>query len=207
MRITCAIIDDEPLAAALLESYAQKVSYLEPCGTFNSAITAMRQLREKPVDLIFLDIQMPELSGLEFAKILPARTKVIFTTAFSQYAIDGYKVNAIGYMLKPIAFEEFQSLAALFRGRVFVGCLNCGITHSTRRFSLPKERLQADSRQSGRRFLYRRSKRLCKSVFRQWHAAYYVADEYEKTGRTPAQARVHAHSPFLHCAHDKGEYG
>lgn len=109
MRITCAIIDDEPLAAALLESYAQKVSYLEPCGTFNSAITAMRQLREKPVDLIFLDIQMPELSGLEFAKILPARTKVIFTTAFSQYAIDGYKVNAIGYMLKPIAFEEFQT--------------------------------------------------------------------------------------------------
>jgi len=109
MIITCAIIDDEPLAAALLESYAQKISFLEPCGTFNSAVTAMKQLREKPVDLIFLDIQMPELSGLEFAKILPQRTKIIFTTAFSQYAIDGYKVNAIGYMLKPIAFEEFQS--------------------------------------------------------------------------------------------------
>lgn len=110
MIITCAIIDDEPLAAALLESYAKKVSYLSHQGTFNSAVTAMRQLREHPVDLLFLDIQMPELSGLEFAKILPPRTKVIFTTAFSQYAIDGYQVNAIGYMLKPIAFEEFQAV-------------------------------------------------------------------------------------------------
>lgn len=110
MIITCAIIDDEPLAAALLESYAKKVPFLKLQGSFNSAVAAMRQLRDNPVDLIFLDIQMPELSGLEFARILPARTKVIFTTAFSQYAIDGYKVNAIGYMLKPIAFEEFKEV-------------------------------------------------------------------------------------------------
>ena len=107
MTITCAIIDDEPLAAGLLESYVRKTPYLELKGTYNSAITAMRDLRESPVQLLFLDIQMPELSGIEFAKILPQTTKVIFTTAFQQYAVEGYKVNAIDYLLKPISYEDF----------------------------------------------------------------------------------------------------
>ncbi len=107
MTITCAIIDDEPLAAALLESYAKKTPYLDLKGTYNSAIQAMRDLREKPVQLLLLDIQMPELSGIEFAKILPKETKIIFTTAFPQYAIEGYKVNALDYLLKPISYEDF----------------------------------------------------------------------------------------------------
>ena len=107
MTITCAIIDDEPLAAGLLESYAKKTPYLELKGIYNSAILAMKDLRDDPVQLIFLDIQMPELSGLEFAKILPKTTKVIFTTAFPQYAIEGYKANAIDYLLKPISYEDF----------------------------------------------------------------------------------------------------
>lgn len=107
MTITCAIIDDEPLAAGLLESYANKTSYLDLRGTYNSAITAMKDLREQPVQLIFLDIQMPELSGMEFAKILPKETKIIFTTAFSQYAMEGYKVNAMDYLLKPVSYQDF----------------------------------------------------------------------------------------------------
>ena len=107
MTITCAIIDDEPLAAGLLESYARKTPYLYLSGTYNSAITAMKDLRENPVQLLFLDIQMPELSGIEFAKILPKETKVIFTTAFPQYAVEGYKVNALDYLLKPISYDDF----------------------------------------------------------------------------------------------------
>lgn len=107
MSINCVIIDDEPLAAELLLSYAKRISYLNVKGTFNSAIAAMRKLREHPVDLIFLDIQMPELSGLEFARILPPQTRIIFTTAFNQYAIDGYKVNAMDYLLKPISYDDF----------------------------------------------------------------------------------------------------
>ena len=107
MTITCAIIDDEPLAAELLESYALKTPYLELVGTYNSAILAMKDLRENPVQLIFLDIQMPELSGVEFAKILPKETRIIFTTAFPQYAVEGYKVNALDYLLKPISYEDF----------------------------------------------------------------------------------------------------
>ena len=107
MTINCAIIDDEPLAAGLLESYVAKTPYLNLTGTYNSAITAMRDLRDNPVPLLFLDIQMPELSGVEFAKILPKDTKIIFTTAFPQYALEGYKVNALDYLLKPISYEDF----------------------------------------------------------------------------------------------------
>lgn len=107
MIITCAIIDDEPLAAGLLESYVKKTPYLSLQGTYNSAITAMRDLRETPVQLLFLDIQMPELSGIEFARILPKDTKIIFTTAFNQYAIEGYKVNALDYLLKPVSYQDF----------------------------------------------------------------------------------------------------
>ena len=107
MIITCAIIDDEPLAAGLLESYVAKTPYLSLKGTYNSAIQAMKDLRDNPVQLLFLDVQMPELSGLEFAKILPKETKVIFTTAFSQYALEGYKANALDYLLKPVSYEDF----------------------------------------------------------------------------------------------------
>ena len=107
MTITCAIIDDEPLAAGLLESYARKTPYLHLVGSYNSAILAMKDLRDNPVQLLFLDIQMPELSGVEFAKILPKDTRVIFTTAFPQYAVEGYKVNALDYLLKPVSYEDF----------------------------------------------------------------------------------------------------
>ena len=111
MIITCAIIDDEPLAAGLLESYVKKTPYLSLQGTYNSAIQAMKDLREDPVQLLFLDVQMPELSGLEFSKVLPKSIKGIFTTAFSQYALEGFKANALDYLLKPISYEDFLKSA------------------------------------------------------------------------------------------------
>lgn len=111
MTINCAIIDDEPLAAGLLKSYVEKTPFLELIGTYGSAIEAMKELREHPAQLLFLDIQMPELSGIEFAKILPPNTKIIFTTAFQQYAIEGYKVNALDYLLKPISYDDFLNAA------------------------------------------------------------------------------------------------
>ena len=111
MIINCAIIDDEPLAAGLLKSYAEKTPFLNLIGTYGSAVEAMKELRNNPVHLLFLDIQMPELSGIEFAKILPKETKVIFTTAFEQYAIEGYKVSALDYLMKPVSYEEFLKAA------------------------------------------------------------------------------------------------
>ena len=101
MTLSCAIIDDEPLAVSLLESYVKKTPYLDLAGRYNSALNAVSDLTDHPVDLLFLDIQMPELNGLEFSKVLPAETRIIFTTAFEQYAVDSYRVNALDYLLKP----------------------------------------------------------------------------------------------------------
>lgn len=111
MTLTCAIVDDEPLAVRLLETYVQKTPFLHHCSSYSSAIEAMGGLRDTPVDLLFLDIQMPELSGLDFARIVGEETRIVFTTAFSQYAIDGYKVNAIDYLLKPISYADFLAAA------------------------------------------------------------------------------------------------
>ena len=111
MILNCAIIDDEPLAAELISSYVKKTPFLNLSGTYNSASTAIRDLKERPVELVFLDIQMPELSGVEFARILPKETRIIFVTAFSQYAIDGYKVNAMEYLLKPVSYDDFLTAA------------------------------------------------------------------------------------------------
>ena len=107
MNIICMIIDDEPLAVSLLESYVTKTPYLELKGTFNSAIDALAAINNAPVDLLFLDIQMPELSGMDFSRMLPENIRVIFTTAFEQYALDSYKVNALDYLLKPISYPDF----------------------------------------------------------------------------------------------------
>lgn len=107
MTLNCIIIDDEPLAAQLLASYAERTPVINLVGTYNSAVAAIKDIKEKKIDLLFLDIQMPDLSGLEFATLIPKTTKIVFTTAFSQYAIDGYKVGALDYLLKPISYEDF----------------------------------------------------------------------------------------------------
>lgn len=109
--MTCAIVDDEPLALDLMESYVRKTPFLELAGKYSSAVQAMQGLERQPVQLLFLDIQMPELNGLEFSKTLPADTRVVFTTAFDQYAIDGYKINALDYLLKPISYADFLQAA------------------------------------------------------------------------------------------------
>ncbi len=106
----CAIVDDEPLALGLLESYVKKTPVLELSGKYASAVEAMGGLHKTPVDILFLDIQMPDLNGLDFSKTIDtSRTRIIFTTAFSQYALEGYKVNALDYLLKPISYGDFVS--------------------------------------------------------------------------------------------------
>ncbi|HJA87057.1 MAG TPA: LytTR family DNA-binding domain-containing protein [Candidatus Bacteroides avicola] len=107
----CVIVDDEPLALDLLESYVKKTPFLELAGKYSSAVQAMKELADQQTDVIFLDIQMPELNGLEFSRMLSPETRIIFTTAFDQYAIDGYKVNALDYLLKPISYPDFLQAA------------------------------------------------------------------------------------------------
>ena len=115
-KITCLIADDEPMALNLIESYVLKTPFLELKAKCNSAIEAMQVLEDqKDIDLFFLDIQMPDLTGLEFSKLLPQNSRVIFTTAFDQYAIDVYKVNALDYLLKPFDYNEFLNASTKAR--------------------------------------------------------------------------------------------
>lgn len=111
MNLKCAIVDDEPLALNLLESYVNKTPFLQLEGKYSSAVQALKELPDKEIDLLFLDIQMPELDGLEYSKMVPPETRIVFTTAFEQYAIDGYKVNALDYLLKPISYVDFLQAA------------------------------------------------------------------------------------------------
>lgn len=107
MELTCWIIDDEPLAIELLESYVAKTSFLKLTGSYSSAIQAMQDTTTQSVDIVFLDIQMPEISGMEFAQFIKDDTRIIFTTAFSEYALEGYRVDALDYLLKPITYTKF----------------------------------------------------------------------------------------------------
>lgn len=111
MTLKCAIIDDEPLARGLLESYVRKTSFLTLTGTYASAVEAAGALEAAPADLLLLDIQMPELSGLEFSRLVRRETRIIFTTAFDRYALESYRVNALDYLLKPIGYPEFLAAA------------------------------------------------------------------------------------------------
>jgi len=105
--INCLLIDDEPLALNLLEDYVSKIPYLKLAGKSDEPLKALSFLQSQNVDLLFLDIKMPDISGIDFFKSLPYKPEVIFTTAHSEFAMDGFEVNAMDYLLKPISFEKF----------------------------------------------------------------------------------------------------
>ena len=108
MKINCLIIDDEPTSQRVLENYIADVDFLHLSGVFNNAIEAFHELKNNNnIDLLFLDVNMPKISGLTFYKSLQNPPDVIFTTAYSQYAVDGFEVNAIDFLLKPFSFERF----------------------------------------------------------------------------------------------------
>ena len=106
--MNCIIIDDEPLAREAIEILVKDTSQLNLLGMFNNALAASKFMEENPVDLIFLDIQMPGITGIEFARNISKRSLVIFTTAYSEYAVDSYEVDAIDYIIKPIDPERFH---------------------------------------------------------------------------------------------------
>lgn len=103
----CIIIDDEELARDLLKNHIGKLDFLELVGSFENPLEAMSILKKEDIKIVFLDIQMPEIKGTEFAKLVPPTTKIIFTTAYSEHALEGFELNAIDYLLKPISFQRF----------------------------------------------------------------------------------------------------
>jgi len=104
-------IDDEPLALALVAGYITRTPFLQLAGTFDNALSAVEFLEKQEVDLMFVDIQMPDLSGTEFVRTLMRKSKVIFTTAFEKYALEGFRLQAVDYLLKPFGYEEFLASA------------------------------------------------------------------------------------------------
>ncbi|QKZ11766.1 LytR/AlgR family response regulator transcription factor [Spirosoma sp. KUDC1026] len=109
--LRCVAIDDEPIALEVIKSHASKVPFLELKKTFVNAIEALTYLKTEPIDLIFLDINMPDLTGLDFAQVVGTKSLVIFTTAYPEYALQGFELSALDYLLKPIAFGRFMQAA------------------------------------------------------------------------------------------------
>jgi len=110
-NIRCCVIDDEPLAAKLIANYVERTPFLSLQFVCNSASDAIRHILDDEVDLVFLDIEMPQIGGIEFARIIPPKVRVVFTTAYDRYAVDGFRVNALDYLLKPVSYEEFLASA------------------------------------------------------------------------------------------------
>lgn len=106
-KINCIVVDDEPLALDILSDYINKVSYLHLQATFDNPLEALQYAARKPIDLVFLDIQMPDLNGIQWLKSLAQRPEVIFTTAYDNYAVQGFELNALDYLMKPVPFERF----------------------------------------------------------------------------------------------------
>lgn len=129
--ITCIIVDDEPLAVKLLESFVAKTPQLQLLASFTDSVEALSWLRDHSVQLAFMDIQMPDMNGMELSHMLPSDTKIIFTTAFKEYAFESYEVSAIDFLLKPIRYNKF--IAAVEKAERFIS-LEC----RTESVELPK---------------------------------------------------------------------
>ena len=120
--LTCIIVDDEPLAVKLLESFVAKTPGLELVASYTDSVEAIAAVRSRHVDLLFLDIQMPDLDGMELARMVPEDTRVVFTTAFKEYAFESYEVSALDFLLKPIRYNKF--LAAVEKARKWTFAAN-----------------------------------------------------------------------------------
>ena len=117
--LTCIIVDDEPLAVKLMESFVAKTPDLKLLGSFTDSVEAINAVKEQKPNILFLDIQMPDLNGMELAHMIPEETRVIFTTAFKEYAFESYEVKALDFLLKPIRYNKF--IAAVDKAKEWFG--------------------------------------------------------------------------------------
>lgn len=132
MILNCIAVDDEPLALGLMSKFIEQTPFLSLKAKFHSAAEALKAIHDQKIDVIFLDIQMPDLNGIELARLLdsvPSRPRVIFTTAYNHFAIEGFRVDALDYLLKPFSYEEF--LRAAQKARTYAELLNRPATATT----------------------------------------------------------------------------
>jgi len=146
MTLNCIAVDDEPLALGLVSSFIEQTPFLNLVGRFSSAVEALRAIHSQKVDVVFLDIQMPDLNGIELARVLDNsktnKPRIIFTTAYNQFALEGYKVDALDYLLKPFNYEEFLHAAnkALAYGELLEK--SNSIATTTVAATIPEERIE-----------------------------------------------------------------
>lgn len=151
-KIRCLIVDDEPLAISVLQDYIGQLETLVLVGTCSNAVEALLFLQKNKVDLLFLDIQMPKLTGIDFLRTLPRRPKVIFTTAFREYALEGFELNVLDYLLKPVPFDRFLVAINKYYG-------------SEPTNTLPQLLIPADHGGAGEQFIYLKSDKKMIKVF------------------------------------------
>lgn len=145
--LRCIIIDDEPLARELLKSYVEKTQDLLLMGCFESAADSVKTVVSGNVDLVFLDINMPMLNGIEFASVIPEDTSIIYVTAYEQYAVQGFKVNALDYLLKPVSYPEFmKSVGKALMWHAMRKAYAASETHNSRRGAHDTLTVKADYR-------------------------------------------------------------
>ena len=181
--IRCLAIDDEPLALQQIAAYIGKVPFLELAAQCQSALEAHQFLQNDTVDVIFCDINMPDLNGMDFIKALVAPPLVVFTTAYAEYAVEGFKVNAVDYLLR---HHSQRPCAQCTCGQRF-----------RRRHHFPQDRLSHCQGSHQRHPLCRGHERIPQSVDRGRHQAHHHPALHEEDGGAPAP-EFHAHPPFLH---------
>lgn len=140
MTLRCVILDDEPLARELIKSYVSKTPGIELVDEFESAHDALNTVRENNIDIIFLDINMPVLNGIEFAALVPRETLIIYITAYDNYAVQGFRVNALDYMLKPVSYDDFvRAVGKAFEWKSMRRALDNDTKRPTRQLTVKSE--------------------------------------------------------------------
>lgn len=204
--ITCIIVDDEPLAVKLLESFVQKTPQLQLEHSFTDSVEAFAWLKDHPVSLAFMDIQMPDLNGMELSRMLPEGTKVIFTTAFKEYAFESYEVSAVDFLLKPIRYNKFIAAVEKAEHLISLECRvedleNAGSAETVQKktmFIRVDGELQAGELRPST--LCGGHERLCALPCGGRTAAADDPHDHEGGGGCAAYRYLYAHQPLVYCA-------
>ena len=194
----CIIVDDEPLAIEIMESYVSKVDQLKLAGTFRNAVSAFTFLQQNQVDLIFLDIQMPKLSGIDFLKTLKNPPKVIFTTAFRDYALDGFELEVADYLLKPIPFDRFLKAVAKVLHQPNGGSQSQTVkTDTSDNYVYFKVDKKDGQNTHGGYSLHRKYQGLCEGAHKRKRDHNSTKDQLP--GRELAEGTIFTNTPVLYC--------
>jgi len=196
VSIRCLIVDDEPPARDILRRYISEMPMLELTGECGNAMEALNILQHRPVDLLFLDVRMPQLKGTELVKILKNPPKVIFTTAHADYALEGYELDVVDYLLKPIQFDRWVKAVSKAFQTVWPPAGSAGSVASPGGVASaagPNEAGRNDS------FVYFRMEGLCKGPYRR--RSYYYQTIHFFRGGYAAGTVLYTHPPELYCQH------